>query len=102
MSSNPKLVFAGEIAQIAGVISGVAGVVLSLHHWPAAAALIGGAAAFLWGRNCEGCRSGNSCLVVRNESRPHERQSKDWPLHRTRWLTGEKSSAGRSPARAVH
>ncbi len=50
MSNNPKLVFAGEIAQIAGVISAVAGVVLSLHHWPAAAALIGGAAAFFVGK----------------------------------------------------
>ncbi len=50
MTSNPKLIFAGEIAQIAGVISAVAGVVLSLHHWPAAAALIGGGAAFLIGK----------------------------------------------------
>jgi hypothetical protein len=48
--SNPKLVFAGEIAQIAGVISAVAGVVLSLHHWPAAAALLGGGAAFYVGK----------------------------------------------------
>lgn len=48
--SNPKLVFAGEIAQISGVISVVAGVVLSLHHWPAAAALIGGGAAFYVGK----------------------------------------------------
>jgi hypothetical protein len=48
--SNPKLVFAGEVAQITGVISVVAGVVLSLHHWPVAAALIGGAAAFFVGK----------------------------------------------------
>jgi len=54
MSSDPKLVFAGEMAQIAGVISGVAGVVLSLHHWPAAAALIGGAAAFFVGKKLRG------------------------------------------------
>ena len=48
--SNAKLVFAGEIAQIAGVISAVAGVVLSLHHWPTAAALIGGGTAFYIGK----------------------------------------------------
>jgi hypothetical protein len=48
--SNAKLVFAGEIAQIAGVISAVAGVVLSLHYWPTAAALIGGGTAFYIGK----------------------------------------------------
>lgn len=47
---NAKLIFAGEVAQIAGVISVVAGVVLSLHHWPTAAALIGGGAAFYVGK----------------------------------------------------
>jgi hypothetical protein len=50
VANNPKVIFAGEVAQIAGVISAVAGVVLSLHHWPAAAALIGGAAAFFVGK----------------------------------------------------
>jgi hypothetical protein len=54
MTSNPKAVFAGELAQIAGVISAVAGVVLSLRHWPAAAALIGGAAAFFVGKKLRG------------------------------------------------
>lgn len=48
--ANVKLVFAGEVAQIAGVISVVAGVVMSLHHWPVAAALIGGGAAFFVGK----------------------------------------------------
>jgi len=48
--SNPKLVFAGEMAQIGGVISAVAGVVLGFHHWAAAAALIGGAAACFVGK----------------------------------------------------
>lgn len=54
MTSNPKLVFAGEIAQIAGVISVVAGVVLTLRHWPAAVALILGAAAFFAGKKLRG------------------------------------------------
>ena len=40
--TNAKTVFIGEVAQIAGVASMVGGVVLSLRHWPAAAALIGG------------------------------------------------------------
>lgn len=43
---SAKLIFIGEVTQVAGV---VAGVVLSLHHWPAAAALIGGGAAFYVG-----------------------------------------------------
>jgi len=48
--ANAKLNFIGEIAQIAGVAAVVAGVVLSLHHWPAAVALIGGGAAFYVGK----------------------------------------------------
>lgn len=48
--SNPKLVYAGEIAQISGVIAVVAGLVMSLHHWPAATALIGGLVAFFIGK----------------------------------------------------
>lgn len=48
--SNPKYVFAGEVSQIGGVISVVAGLVLSLHHWPAATALIGGIVAFFAGK----------------------------------------------------
>ena len=48
--ANVKLIFIGEVAQIAGVAAVVAGVVLSLHHWPAAAALIGGASAFYVGK----------------------------------------------------
>jgi hypothetical protein len=47
---NMKLIFIGEVAQIFGVAAAVAGVVLSLHHWPAAAALIGGGAAFYVGK----------------------------------------------------
>ena len=48
--ASPKVVFAGEVAQIAGVGSVVLGVVLSLHHSGAAAALIGGIAAFFVGK----------------------------------------------------
>jgi hypothetical protein len=48
--ANVKLNFIGEVTQIAGVVAVVAGVVLSLHHWPAAAALIGGGAAFYVGK----------------------------------------------------
>ena len=51
---NPNVVFAGEVAQIAGVGGVVLGVVLSLHHWGAAAALIGGMAAFLIGKKLRG------------------------------------------------
>jgi hypothetical protein len=49
-TSNAHLEFIGMIVEIAGVASAVAGVVLSLHHWPAAAALIGGAVAYLIGK----------------------------------------------------
>jgi len=48
--ANPKVVFIGEVAQIAGVGAVVAGIVLSLHHWGAAAALIGGISAFFVGK----------------------------------------------------
>jgi hypothetical protein len=53
-SPNAKVVFAGEIAQIAGVGAVVLGVVLSLRHWAAAAALIGGIAAFFIGKKLRG------------------------------------------------
>lgn len=48
--ASAKAVFIGEVTQIAGVAAVVAGVVLSLHHWPAAAALIGGGVAFYIGK----------------------------------------------------
>ena len=48
--ANAKTVFIGEVTQIAGVAAVVAGVVLSLHHWPAAAALLGGGAAVYVGK----------------------------------------------------
>jgi len=53
-TTSPHLQFIGEIAQIAGVVAVVAGVVLSLHHWPAAAALLGGAAAYYIGKKLRG------------------------------------------------
>ena len=46
--------FIGEVTQICGVISAVAGVILSLHHWPAAAALIGGGVAYFIGKKLRG------------------------------------------------
>jgi hypothetical protein len=48
--ANGKQIFIGEVTQIAGVAAVVAGVVLSLHHWPTAAALIGGGVAFYVGK----------------------------------------------------
>lgn len=48
--ANGKTVFIGEVTQIAAVAAVVGGLVLSLHHWPAAAALIGGGVAFYIGK----------------------------------------------------
>jgi hypothetical protein len=48
--TNAKVVFIGEVSQIAGVASMVGGVVLSLRHWPAAVALVGGLAAYFVGK----------------------------------------------------
>jgi hypothetical protein len=50
--ANAKLNFIGEVTQIAGIAAVVAGVVLSMHHWPAAVALIGVVRRFTWGKNC--------------------------------------------------
>jgi hypothetical protein len=50
MSSNAHLESIGMIVEIAGVAIAVAGVVLTLHHWPAAAALIGGGVAYIIGK----------------------------------------------------
>jgi hypothetical protein len=54
MAANAKTVFIGEIAQVAGIAAVVAGVVLSLHHWPAAVALLGGGVAFYVGKKLRG------------------------------------------------
>ena len=40
----------GIIAETAGIACVVGGLVLSLHHWPIAVALIGGAAAYVAGK----------------------------------------------------
>lgn len=47
---NAKLQFIGIVLEIAGVAAVAGGLVLSLHHWPAAAALIGGGTAFFVGK----------------------------------------------------
>ena len=47
---NPKYQFIGQIVQLAGLASVVAGVVLSLHHVPAAVALVGGGTAYIIGK----------------------------------------------------
>jgi hypothetical protein len=52
--TNGKVVFIGEVTQIAGVGAFVAGVILSLHHWPAAVALISGMAAYFVGKKLRG------------------------------------------------
>jgi len=49
-ASNAHLEFIGMIVEIAGVALVVAGVVLSLHHWPAAVALIGGGVTYVIGK----------------------------------------------------
>jgi hypothetical protein len=51
---NANVQFIGEVTQIAGVAAVVAGVVLSLHHWPAAVALVGGGVAFYIGKKLRG------------------------------------------------
>ncbi len=52
--ATAKVVFIGEVTQIAGVAAVVLGVVLSLHHWGAAAALVGGIFAFFIGKKLRG------------------------------------------------
>ena len=51
---NANVQFIGEVTQIAGVAALLAGVVLSLHHWPAAVALVGGGVAFYIGKKLRG------------------------------------------------
>jgi hypothetical protein len=52
--TSTKIVFIGEVAQIAGVASVVGGVVLSMRHWPASVALVGGLAAYFVGKKLRG------------------------------------------------
>jgi hypothetical protein len=52
--TSAKIILIGEVTQIAGVGSVVGGIVLSLHHWPAAAALLGGLTAYFVGKKLRG------------------------------------------------
>jgi hypothetical protein len=53
-TTSAHLQFIGMIAEIAGIASVVGGLVLSFHHWPAAAALLGGGVAFFVGKKLRG------------------------------------------------
>jgi hypothetical protein len=53
-SGSPKMIFIGEVTQIAGVAAVVGGVVLSMRHWPAALALVGGLVAYFVGKKLRG------------------------------------------------
>jgi hypothetical protein len=50
LAANARMQFIGMVLEIAGIAGLAGGVILSLHHWPAAAALIGGGTAFLVGK----------------------------------------------------
>jgi hypothetical protein len=52
-TTSGQLHFIGVVTQIAGVAAVVGGLVLSLHHWPVAAALIGGATAYVIGKKLQ-------------------------------------------------
>jgi hypothetical protein len=49
-TTNTHLEFIGMVVEIAGIAAVVGGLVLSFHHWPAAAALIGGGTAYFIGK----------------------------------------------------
>jgi hypothetical protein len=50
MTTNAHTVFIGLVLEIAGIAALAGGLILSLHHWPAAAALIGGGTSFFVGK----------------------------------------------------
>jgi len=50
LTQSARVHFIGTIVEISGVAAVVAGLVLSLHHWPAAASLIGGGVAYVIGK----------------------------------------------------
>ncbi len=54
MAENSHLEHIGVLTEIAGIGSMVAGLVLSLHHWPAALALLGGGVAYRIGKSLRG------------------------------------------------
>jgi hypothetical protein len=54
LTENAHVQFIGMVVEIAGIAAVVGGVVLSLHHWPAAAALLGGGVAYFVGKKLRG------------------------------------------------
>lgn len=54
LTENAHMQFIGVVVELAGIAAVVGGVVLSLHHWPAAVALLGGAVAYLVGKKLRG------------------------------------------------
>lgn len=54
LTTSARTQFIGTVLEIAGIASLAGGVILSLHHWPAAAALIGGGTAFFLGKKLRG------------------------------------------------
>jgi F0F1-type ATP synthase assembly protein I len=50
LTQSAHVQFIGTIVEISGVAAVVAGLVLSLHHWPAAASLMGGGVAYVIGK----------------------------------------------------
>jgi hypothetical protein len=50
LATNARSQFIGIVLEIVGVAAVAGGLILSLHHWPAAAALIGGGTAFFVGK----------------------------------------------------
>ncbi|HEY2456693.1 MAG TPA: hypothetical protein VGI13_05285 [Candidatus Acidoferrum sp.] len=52
--TSAKTVVIGEVTQLSGVAAVIVGLILSLHHWPAALALVGGAAAYFAGKKLRG------------------------------------------------
>lgn len=54
LAASARLQVIGIVLEIAGVASLAGGLILSLHHWPAAAALIGGGTAYFVGKKFRG------------------------------------------------
>ena len=52
--ASAKVILIGQIAQFGGAGAVVLGVVLSLRHWGAAVAMVGGIAAFFVGKKLRG------------------------------------------------
>jgi hypothetical protein len=50
LTTNTRVQFIGMILEFAGIAALAGGVILSLHHWPAAVTLVGGGIAFYVGK----------------------------------------------------